>query len=92
MQNTHRTILNVSELNADVNLLLKQGFPLLWVEGEISNFSCPASGHFYFSLKDSSAQIRCAMFKNRNRHLDLTAKNGVKVLVRGRVGLYEARG
>jgi exodeoxyribonuclease VII large subunit len=92
MQNTNRTILNVSELNAEVSLLLKQGFPLLWVEGEISNFSQPASGHFYFSLKDSSAQIRCAMFKNRNIHLDIKPENGLRVLVRGRVGLYEARG
>ena len=92
MQNTNRTILNVSELNAEVSLLLKQGFPLLWVEGEISNFSRPASGHFYFSLKDSNAQIRCAMFRNRNMHIDVKPENGLNVLVRGRVGLYEARG
>jgi exodeoxyribonuclease VII large subunit len=92
MNNTNRTILNVSELNAEVSLLLKQGFPLLWVEGEISNFSKPASGHFYFSLKDSNAQIRCAMFKNRSRYLDVIPKNGLKVLVRGKVALYEARG
>ncbi len=92
MQNTNRTILNVSELNAEVSLLLRQGFPLLWVEGEISNLARPASGHFYFLLKDSNAQIRCAMFKNRMRHLDLVPENGLKVLVRGRVGLYEARG
>ena len=92
MQNTNRTILNVSELNAEVSLFLKQGFPLLWVEGEISNFSRPASGHFYFSLKDASAQIRCAMFRNRNMHIDVKPENGLKVLVRGRVGLYEARG
>jgi len=92
MKNTSRTILNVSELNAEVSLLLNQSFPLLWVEGEISNFSRPASGHFYFSLKDSKAQIRCAMFRNRNQQLDLIPKNGLKVLVRGRVGLYQARG
>ncbi|MCK5810099.1 MAG: exodeoxyribonuclease VII large subunit [Cocleimonas sp.] len=92
MQNTNRTILNVSELNAEVSLLLKQGFPLLWVEGEISNFSCPTSGHFYFSLKDASAQIRCAMFRSRNRQIDVKPKNGLHVLVRGRIGLYETRG
>ncbi|HIO91810.1 MAG TPA: exodeoxyribonuclease VII large subunit [Leucothrix mucor] len=91
MQN-NRTILKVSELNAEVGLLLKQGFPLLWVEGEISNFSRPASGHMYFSLKDSSAQIRCAMFKNKNMRLDLNPENGMRVLLRGRIGLYEARG
>lgn len=92
MQTTHRTILNVSELNADVSLFLKQGFSLLWIEGEVSNLARPASGHLYFSLKDSSAQIRCAMFKNRAMHLDLKPENGLKVLVRGRIGLYEARG
>ena len=92
MQNTNRTILNVSELNSEVSLLLNRGFPLLWVEGEISNFSRPASGHMYFSLKDSKAQIRCAMFRNKNIRLDLTPENGMKILVRGRVGLYEPRG
>ena len=92
MQNTNRTILNVSELNSEVSLLLNRGFPLLWVEGEISNFSRPASGHMYFSLKDSKAQIRCAMFRNKNIRLDLKPENGMKILVRGRVGLYEPRG
>ena len=91
MQN-NRTILKVSELNAEVGLLLKQGFPLLWIEGEISNFSRPASGHMYFSLKDSKAQIRCAMFRNKNMRLDLKPENGMKILLRGRIGLYEPRG
>lgn len=91
MQN-NRTILKVSELNAEAGLLLKQGFPLLWVEGEISNFSRPASGHIYFSLKDDKAQIRCAMFKNKNMRLDLKPENGMKILLRGRIGLYEPRG
>lgn len=88
----NRTILSVSDLNAEVNILLGQGFPLLWVEGEISNLSRPASGHLYFSLKDQKAQIRCAMFRNRNMRLSITPENGMKVLVRGRVGLYEPRG
>jgi len=65
---------------------------LLWIEGELSNFSRPASGHFYFSLKDSRAQLRCAMFKGRNRHLNFTPDNGQQVLVRGKLGVYEARG
>ena len=91
MQN-NRTILKVSELNAEVGLLLKQGFPLLWIEGEISNFSRPASGHMYFSLKDNKAQIRCAMFRNKNIRLDLKPENGMKILLRGRIGLYEPRG
>lgn len=92
MNKSNRTILTVAELNAEVNLLLGQGFPLLWVEGEISNLVRPSSGHLYFSLKDSKSQIRCAMFKNRNMKLTIQPENGMKVLVRGRVGLYEPRG
>ncbi len=65
---------------------------MLWIEGELSNFSRPASGHFYFSLKDSRAQLRCAMFKGRNRYLDFEPENGQQVLVRGKLGVYEARG
>ena len=87
-----RTILTVAELNAEVNLLLSQGFPLLWVEGEISNLVRPASGHLYFSLKDQHSQIRCAMFRNRNMKLRIKPENGMKILLRGRVGLYEPRG
>ena len=89
---SNRTILTVAELNAEVNLLLTRGFPLLWVEGEISNLVRPSSGHLYFSLKDSKSQIRCAMFRNRNMKLGIQPENGMKVLVRGRVGLYEPRG
>ncbi len=92
MQTSNKTILSVAELNAEVNQLLNQGFPLLWVEGEISNLSRPASGHLYFSLKDNKSQIRCAMFRNRNMKLSIQPQNGMKVVVRGRVGLYEPRG
>ncbi|MCK5665265.1 MAG: exodeoxyribonuclease VII large subunit, partial [Thiotrichaceae bacterium] len=92
MQSSNRTILNVSELNAEVNQLLTRGFPLLWVEGEISNLVRPASGHLYFTLKDNKSQIRSAMFRNRNMKLTIQPENGMKVLVRGRVGLYEPRG
>jgi len=92
MQTSNRTILSVGELNAEVNQLLNQGFPLLWVEGEISNLVRPASGHLYFTLKDNKSQIRSAMFRNRNMKLNIQAENGMKVLVRGRVGLYEPRG
>ena len=92
MNTSNRTILTVAELNAEVNLLLNQGFPLLWVEGEISNLIRPSSGHLYFSLKENKSQIRCAMFRNRNMKLNLNPENGMKVLVRGRVGLYEPRG
>ncbi|MEE9309723.1 MAG: exodeoxyribonuclease VII large subunit [Cocleimonas sp.] len=92
MQTSNRTILNVSELNSEVNQLLTRGFPLLWVEGEISNLVRPASGHLYFTLKDNKSQIRSAMFRNRNMKLNIQPENGMKVLVRGRVGLYEPRG
>ncbi len=92
MQTSNRTILKVSELNAEVNQLLTRGFPLLWVEGEISNLVRPASGHLYFTLKDNKSQIRSAMFRNRNMKLKIQPENGMKVLVRGRVGLYEPRG
>ncbi|MEE9326093.1 MAG: exodeoxyribonuclease VII large subunit [Cocleimonas sp.] len=92
MQTSNRTILSVAELNAEVNQLLIQGFPLLWVEGEISNLIRPASGHLYFTLKDNKSQIRCAMFRNRNMKLQIQPVNGMKVLIRGRVGLYEPRG
>lgn len=88
----NRHILSVSELNAEVNLLLTQGFPLIWLEGEISNLARPASGHLYFSLKDPKAQVRCAMFRNNNMRMKLKPENGQKVLVRARIGLYEPRG
>ncbi len=92
MQISNRTIISVGELNAEVNQLLNRGFPLLWVEGEISNLVRPSSGHLYFTLKDSKSQIRSAMFRNRNLKLSIKPENGMKVLVRGRVGLYEPRG
>ncbi len=87
-----RHVYHVSELNRDVRTLLERGFPLLWVEGEISNFSRPSSGHWYFSLKDSKAQVGCAMFKNRNRFTGFTPENGMQVLIRARVTLYEPQG
>ena len=72
--------------------MLSQSFGLVWLEGEISNFARPASGHFYFSLKDKKAQVRCAMFRNKNLALRLKPENGMQVMVRARIGLYEPRG
>lgn len=72
--------------------MLSQSFGLVWLEGEISNFARPASGHFYFSLKDKKAQVRCAMFRNKNLALKLKPENGMQVMVRARIGLYEPRG
>lgn len=73
-------------------MLLERGFGTLWLEAEISNFARPSSGHWYFSLKDAGAQVRCAMFRQRNMLCAFSAKDGQKVLVRARIGLYEPRG
>ena len=82
----------VSRLVREARATLEGGFPLLWVEGEISNLAMPASGHIYFTLKDEAAQVRCAMFKGRNRQLRFIPENGMQVLLRVRVTLYEGRG
>ncbi len=87
-----RDIYSVSRLNSEVRAVLEGSFPLLWVEGEISNLASPASGHIYFSLKDPHAQVRCAMFRMKRQYLRFQPKNGLKVLIRARVGLYEGRG
>jgi exodeoxyribonuclease VII large subunit len=81
-----------SSLTRFVRDLLEDTLPLVWVEGEISNFSRPASGHLYFTLKDSGAQVRCAMFKPRSTWLRFKPADGMRVLARVRVSLYEARG
>jgi len=87
-----RDIYTVSRLNREARTLLERGFGTVWLEAELSNFSRPGSGHWYFSLKDSGAQIRCAMFRQRNLLVGLTPKDGQQVLVRGRISLYEPRG
>ena len=87
-----REIYSVSRLNREVRVLLERGFGSLWLEAEISNFARPSSGHWYFSLKDATAQVRCCMFRQRNMLATFTAKDGQKVLVRARIGLYEPRG
>jgi exodeoxyribonuclease VII large subunit len=87
-----RDVYSVSRLNREVRTLLERGFGTIWLEGEISNFSRPSSGHWYFSMKDAGAQVRCAMFRQRNTSCGFTARDGQKVLVRARIGLYEPRG
>lgn len=87
-----RNIYSVSRLTREVKDLLEHSFPLLWIEGEISNFARPASGHWYFSLKDADGQVRCAMFRNKNMLSGLKPANGMQVLVRARVTMYPARG
>lgn len=85
-------IYSVSSLNQSVASLLEQEFGWIWVEGEISNLAQPASGHLYFSLKDNSAQVSCAMFRGRNQALKFQPDNGNQVLVRAKVSLYQPRG
>lgn len=87
-----RRIYQVGELAREVRLVLEQSFPMVWVEGEISNLRTPASGHWYFTLKDDQAQLRCAMFRNRNRFIRTAPRDGVSVIIRGRLSLYEGRG
>jgi len=85
-------ILSVKDLNQMVNDLLADAIGQIWLIGEISNFSKPTSGHWYFTLKDDKAQVRCAMFRNSNFKTGFTPKDGQQVLVSASVTLYEARG
>jgi exodeoxyribonuclease VII large subunit len=87
-----RDVYSVSRLNREARGALEQRFATLWIEGELSNFSRPASGHWYFTLKDEGAQVRCAMFRNRNQLVRATPRDGQQVLLRARVSLYEGRG
>jgi exodeoxyribonuclease VII large subunit len=89
---TQREIFSISRLNREARAILEGHFPLIWVEGELSNLARPSSGHLYFSLKDEQAQVRCAMFKMRNQLLAFKPDNGMQVLARARVSLYEGRG
>lgn len=85
-------IYSVTELNNTVRNLLETEFYFIVVEGEISNFVCPASGHWYFSLKDDKAQIRCAMFRGANRQVRIKPDNGMQIQLRAKVSLYAPRG
>jgi len=87
-----REIYTVSQLNQLAKSLLEEAFPLIWLSGEISNLSQPSSGHMYFTLKDEAAQVRCAMFRFRNSLLNFSPKNGLQILARAKVSLYEGRG
>lgn len=89
---TERDIYSVSRLNREVRHLLEEGFARIWLEGELSNIARPSSGHLYFTLKDAGAQIRGAMFRNRNQALRFRPEEGMQVLVRAKVSLYEPRG
>lgn len=88
----NRDIYTVSRLNTETRDLLEAQFSFVWIEGEISNLACPRSGHIYFSLKDERCQVRCAMFKGRNRSLRFAPDNGLQVLAKATVSLYADRG
>ncbi|UJF20066.1 exodeoxyribonuclease VII large subunit [Vibrio sp. SS-MA-C1-2] len=89
---TNDNIYTVSRLNAEVRSLLENEMGVVWLLGEISNLSIPVSGHWYFSLKDARAQVKCAMFKGNNRRVTFRPEHGNQVLVRARLSLYEPRG
>ena len=92
MSTTPANVLTPSQLNTLARDILEGSFPLIWVEGELGNVTRPASGHLYFTLKDARAQIRCAMFKPKSQWLRFIPREGLHVLARGRLTLYEARG
>ncbi|TQV81525.1 exodeoxyribonuclease VII large subunit [Aliikangiella coralliicola] len=87
-----RTLLTVSQLNQQAKRLLESSLGSVWLTGEISNLTKAASGHWYFSLKDDNAQIRCAMFRFKTQNMKFSPNEGDKVVVKGKVSLYEPRG
>ena len=89
---SNQNIYTVSRLNSEVRLLLENEMGIVWLVGEISNFSAPVSGHWYLTLKDSRAQVKCAMFRGNNRRVTFKPANGNQVLVKARLSLYEPRG
>jgi len=92
MHTAPSNVISVSQLNRSVRHLIETQLQPMWVEGEISNFAKPASGHWYLTLKDRNAQVRCAMFRGANSKVGFAPANGQQVVVRCRAGLYEGRG
>lgn len=90
MQQSH--IFTVHGLNSEVRQVLEQGFGSVWLVGEISNFAAHGSGHWYFTLKDERAQIKAAMFRNANQRVRIQPQQGMQVLVRAKLTVYEPRG
>jgi exodeoxyribonuclease VII large subunit len=89
---TTGTVYSVSGLTAAIKHLLEKNFPIIWIEGEISNFRMPGSGHYYFTLKDDKAGISAVMFAGQHRHLKFIPEDGLKVTALGRISVYEPRG
>src|SRR5512140_455691 len=89
----HETgVLTVSRLNQQIKTLLEAHFPFVWVQGEISNFRVPGSGHFYFTLKDERSQIPAVFFRQQNRFMRFVPQAGMQVICQARVGVYEPKG
>jgi len=91
-QSQQNNIYNISKLNSEIKRLLEGNFGRVWVNAEISNFVAPSSGHWYFTLKDARSQIKCAMFKGKNRSVSFLPKNGQQIMVRANISVYEPRG
>jgi exodeoxyribonuclease VII large subunit len=91
-ESDRRRIYSVTELTREIRGLLEDHFPFIWVEGEISNFRVPASGHYYFVLKDGESQVRCVMFRSQQRWIRFQPEDGLNVLCQARVSVYEPRG
>ena len=83
-ESQQRSVVTVSQLNREARVTIEQRFSQVWVTGELSNFARPRSGHWYFTLKDNNAQVRCAMFANRNQRVSMQPSDGQQVLIRGR--------
>jgi len=92
MDNLFRQVYTVSELTTRIKAALEKDFPEVWVQGQITNFHRPGSGHMYFALKDEKAQLHAVMYKFQNLYLRFTPEDGMEVLCRGRIGVYEPRG
>ncbi len=89
---SRKNMYTISELNANIKSLLEETFPFVWIFGEISNFRIPASGHFYFTLKDEASQISSVMFRGQQRNLKFEPEDGLNVTGMGRISVYEPRG
>ena len=85
-------VYKVSELTSHIKAILEDSFPNIWIEGEVSNFKAPLSGHFYFTLKDSRSELKSVFFKSSNEKIKFDIKDGMHVICCGRIGIYEKQG
>ncbi len=92
MANNGKYIYKVNELTSQIKTILEDSFSKIWVEGEISNFSAPSSGHIYFTLKDDKSELKCAFFKGYNEKIKFEIKDGIHAVCFGKISLFEKRG